>query len=193
MKTEPRPQLLPASLGNDPIPRSPLSRPATGRGFRALAVAGATATGVAAGTTTISASYTPADGTALTDSVTLNVTKPPSPIGIRLDNLNDSIAVGATVTYTAYLDYDNGTSTALTTGVTLTTSNGVVASVVTGGGFGFGLLQAHRPGRWHRDRHGHIHDRRDSPTPPIRNSPSRRPQRQRRPASTSRQRARRSK
>ncbi len=59
----------------------------TGRGFPgAPAVAGATATGVAAGTTTISASYTPADGTALTDSVTLNVTKPPSPIGIRLDN-----------------------------------------------------------------------------------------------------------
>ena len=122
---------------SDPTVATVAANPA-GRG---PAVAGATATGVAAGTTTISASYTPTGGTALTDSVTLNVNKPVSPIGIRLNNLNDSIAVNETVTYTAYLDYDNGTSTTLTTGVTLTTSNGVVASVVPAGPFGFGLLQ----------------------------------------------------
>jgi len=112
-------------------------------GGRGGAVAGATATGVAAGTTNIIATYTPAGGSALTDSVSLGVIRQPLPIGIRLNNPNASIQVGDTETYTAYLDYDDGTSEVLTTGVTLTTSNGVVASVVTiggRGGFG-GLLQ----------------------------------------------------
>jgi len=111
-------------------------------GGRGGAAAGATATGVAGGTTTISATYTPAGGSALTDSVSLGVIRQPLPIGIRLNNPNDSIQVGDTETYTAYLNYDDGTSEVLATGVTLTTSNGVVASVVTVGRGGFGgLLQ----------------------------------------------------
>jgi len=70
------------------------------------------------------------------------VIRQPLPIGIRLNNPNDSIQVGDTETYTAYLNYDDGTSEVLATGVTLTTSNGVVASVVTVGRGGFGgLLQ----------------------------------------------------
>jgi hypothetical protein len=111
-------------------------------GGRGGAAAGATATGVAGGTTNIIATYTPAGGSALTDSVSLGVIRQPLPIGIRLNNPNASIQVGDTETYTAYLDYDDGTSAVLATGVTLTTSNGVVASVVTGGRGGFGgLLQ----------------------------------------------------
>jgi len=42
----------------------------------------------------------------------------PLPIGIRLNNPNDSIQVGDTETYTAYLNYDDGTSEVLATGVT---------------------------------------------------------------------------
>ncbi|HJX65890.1 MAG TPA: Ig-like domain-containing protein [Polyangia bacterium] len=111
-------------------------------GGRGGAAAGATARGVAAGTTNITASYTPAGGSALTDSVSLGVIRQPLPIGIRLNNPNASIQVGDTEAYTAYLDYDDGTSAVLATGVTLTTSNGVVASVVTGGRGGpGGLLQ----------------------------------------------------
>jgi uncharacterized protein YjdB len=109
-----------------------------GRG--GLALAGATATGVAQGTTTITASYTPAGGTALSDFVTLNVIRQPLPLGIRLTPTNTSIAVGDTQTYQAFLDYDDGTATPLAGGVTLTTSNGVVASVAGGGrGPGGGL------------------------------------------------------
>ncbi len=93
---------------------------------------GATATAVAAGSTTITANYTTTDGTALSDSVTLNVQAPAQIIGIRLSPATASIMVGATQAYTVDADYDNGTTTPVT-GATLTTSNGTVASVAGGG------------------------------------------------------------
>ena len=101
--------------------------------------AGATATSVGAGTTTITATYTPTGGTALTDSVTLNVQPPVTVIAIRLNPATASITVGSTQTYTVNADYDNGTTAPITGGVTLTTSNGTVASVGGGGPGGGGL------------------------------------------------------
>lgn len=109
-----------------------------GRGGPFGGGAGATATGVAAGTTTIAAAYTTADGTALSDSVTLTVKTPATVIAIRLTPATASIQVGATQAYTVEADYSDGT-TAVVAGATLTTSNGVVASV-GGGGFGGGLV-----------------------------------------------------
>jgi uncharacterized protein YjdB len=109
-------------------------------GGRGPAAAGATATAVAAGTTTISASYTPSGGTALSDSVALSVIRQPLPLGIRLTPANSSIDVGQNQPYQAFLDYDDGTATPLAGGVTLTTSNGVVASVAGGGRGGGGGL-----------------------------------------------------
>jgi hypothetical protein len=106
---------------------------AANTGGRGPAAAGATATAVAAGTTTITASYTPSGGTALSDSVALSVIRQPLPLGIRLTPANSSIDVGQNQPYQAFLDYDDGTATPLAGGVTLTTSNGVVASVAGGG------------------------------------------------------------
>jgi len=113
---------------------------AANTGGRGPAAAGATATAVAQGTTTITASYTPSGGTALSDSVALSVIRQPLPLGIRLTPANSSIDVGQNQPYQAFLDYDDGTATPLAGGVTLTTSNGVVASVAGGGrGPGGGL------------------------------------------------------
>jgi len=99
---------------------------------------GATATGVAAGNTKITASYTSSAGTTFTDTQTLVVNAKATITAIRLTPSTATIAVGETQTYTAYEDDSNGNSTALTSGVTLTSNNGTVASVSSGGGAGFG-------------------------------------------------------
>jgi uncharacterized protein YjdB len=95
---------------------------------------GETATAVAPGTTTISASYTTSAGTALSDSVTLVVKAVATVSAIRITPSTASIKVGDSQTYTVDADYSDGSSTTLTSGVTLTSSNGIVASVGSGGG-----------------------------------------------------------
>jgi trimeric autotransporter adhesin len=97
---------------------------------------GETATGVAAGSTTIKASYTNSAGTTFTDSVTLVVKAVATISGIRMTPITASVKVGETQTYTVYADYSDGTSATLNSGVTLTSSNGDVASVSSGGGGG---------------------------------------------------------
>jgi uncharacterized protein YjdB len=105
---------------------------------------GAVATAVAAGNTTIQATYTTAGGTTLSDSVTLVVSLPVTVIGIRITPTSATIRVGETQTYQVWADYSDG-STATVTGATLTSSNGNVASVGgggRGGGPGGGALSA---------------------------------------------------
>jgi hypothetical protein len=99
-------------------------------------VGGATATGVAAGKTQITASYTNSAGTTFTDTQTLIVNAKATITAIRFTLSTATIMVGETQTYTVYADYSNGNSTALTSGVTLTSANGAVASVSSGGGGG---------------------------------------------------------
>ena len=104
---------------------------------------GATATGVAAGTTTITASYGTDAGTSFSDTATLTVTaapQPRTPIAIRLTPASATIQVNGAQPYTVNVDYDNGTTAAVTAGVTLTTSSGTVAAVAGGGRGGPGGL-----------------------------------------------------
>jgi len=111
-------------------------------GFPGGPAAAATATGVAAGTTTITATYI-SGSTKLSDSATLTVTQPVTPTGIRITPATATINVGDNQAYTVVLASSDGTTTPLTTGVTLTTSDGTVATVAAAGGgrggFGGGL------------------------------------------------------
>jgi len=113
----------------------------TDGGFPGAPAAAATATGVSAGTTTITATYT-SGTTTLSDSATLTVTNPVTPTGINLTPATATINVGASQTYTVVLENSDGSTTAVTTGVTLTTSDGTVAAVAAlgGGRGGFGGL-----------------------------------------------------
>jgi len=111
-------------------------------GFPGAPAAAAVATGVAAGNTTITATYT-SGTTKLSDSATLTVTQPVTPTGIRITPATATIDVGDNQAYTVVLASSDGTTTPLTTGVTLTTSDGTVATVAAAGGgrggFGGGL------------------------------------------------------
>ena len=101
---------------------------------------GATARGVAAGTTTITASYT-SGASSFRDTATLTVTAPRTLIDIRLTPANATIRVNGSQAYTVDGDYNDGTTTPIPAGVTLTTSNGTVAAVAGGGRGGpIGLL-----------------------------------------------------
>jgi len=88
-------------------------------GFPGGPAAAATATGVAAGTTTITATYI-SGSTKLSDSATLTVTQPVTPTGIRITPATATINVGDNQAYTVVLASSDGTTTPLTTGVTLT-------------------------------------------------------------------------
>ncbi len=96
---------------------------------------GATATGVGPGTATITASYGTDGGTSFSDTaiLTVNAVVTRNPTAIRLTPATASIPVNGNQPYTVYLDYDNGTTQQITTGVTLTTSDGTVAAVAGGG------------------------------------------------------------
>ena len=95
------------------------------------------ATAVAAGSTTITATYT-SGTTSLSDTASLSVTAPKTLTGIRITPTSSTIRLNATQAYVVYGDYDDGTSAELAAGVTLTTSDGTVAAVAGGGGGGFG-------------------------------------------------------
>jgi len=103
---------------------------------------GATATGVAAGTTTITATYGTDGGVSFSDTATLTVNPvvTRTPIGIRLTPASATIQVNGSQPYTVNVDYDNGTTATVAAGVTLTTSDGTVAAVAPGGRGGGGLL-----------------------------------------------------
>jgi len=94
---------------------------------------GATATGVGAGTTTITVSYGTDGGVSLSDTATLTVTAPRTLIDIRLTPASATILVNGSQAYTVDGDYNDGTTTPIATGVTLTTSDGTVAAVAGGG------------------------------------------------------------
>ena len=101
---------------------------------------GATARGVAAGTVTITVTYT-SGGNSFSDTATLTVTAPRTLTGIRLTPADATIRVNASQAYTVDGDYNDGTTTPIAGGVTLTTSNGAVAAVAGGGRGGpVGLL-----------------------------------------------------
>ena len=93
---------------------------------------GATATAVAAGQTTITATYQ-----GFSDTSILNVTKVPVLVGVRIDPASASLKVDGQANFTLYGNYDDGTSTQLTTGITWTITDGAVASL--SGGFGGGV------------------------------------------------------
>jgi hypothetical protein len=104
---------------------------------------GATVTAKTKGTAVITASYTPTgETTALTDTSAITVTEVATPVKIRMTPTTATIQVEGTQTYAVYLDYSDGTTQQLFNGVTLTSSNGSVASVSGGGrGGGPGGLQ----------------------------------------------------
>jgi trimeric autotransporter adhesin len=95
---------------------------------------GATVTAKTKGTTVITASYTPTgETTALTDTSAITVTEVATPVKIRLTPATATIQVDGTQMFTVFLDYSDGTTQQLVAGVTLTSSNGSVASVPGGG------------------------------------------------------------
>jgi uncharacterized protein YjdB len=92
------------------------------------------ATAVGAGSATITATYTGGTCTlSCTDSATLTV-RNPAVTGLSVTPLSASIKVNGTQTFTANLIYEDGTSTAVTTGVSWTSSDGKIASVTSAGG-----------------------------------------------------------
>jgi hypothetical protein len=102
---------------------------------------GLTATGLAAGSTTITASYT-SGGTTFTAPATLTVQQPTTAVGLHLTPASASVYVGGTQQFTAYTENSDGTTTDVTTnsGTSWTTSDGTLATITTGGtgGGGFG-------------------------------------------------------
>jgi trimeric autotransporter adhesin len=104
--------------------------PIGGRGNSGLATA------VSAGSATITATYTAGTCTqSCTDSATLTV-RDPAVTGLSVTPLTASIRVNGTQTFAANLIYEDGTSTAVTTGVSWTSSDGKIASITTAGGRG---------------------------------------------------------
>ncbi len=88
------------------------------------------ATGVAAGTTSITVTYQ-----GLTDSATLTVTAAPTLVGLTVTPANPaSILVGATQQFQASAVFSNGTTTVVTGSANWTSSDANVASVSNGGG-----------------------------------------------------------
>jgi hypothetical protein len=90
------------------------------------------ATGIGAGTTTITATYN-----GLTASVSLTV-RAPVLTGLLVTPTAASIKVNGTQQFAAVATYDDGTTATVTNAASWTTSNGAVASITTGGGGGPG-------------------------------------------------------
>ena len=94
----------------------------------------AVATGVAAGTTTITVTYQ-----GLSDTATLTVTAIPTLVGLTVTPANPAtILVGATQQFQANAVYSDGNTAVVTGTASWTTSNANVASVSNGGGGPFG-------------------------------------------------------
>jgi uncharacterized protein YjdB len=88
-----------------------------------------TATGVAAGTSTITVSFQ-----GMTDSAVLTVTAAPTVVGLTITPAAPpSILVGATQQFTANAVYSDGSTAAVTNTASWTSSNASVASVSNGG------------------------------------------------------------
>jgi uncharacterized protein YjdB len=94
----------------------------------------AVATGVAAGSTTITVTYQ-----GLSDTATLTVTAVPKLVGLTVTPANPAtILVGATQQFQANAVYSDGSTTLVTGTASWTTSDAKVASVSNGGGGPFG-------------------------------------------------------
>ncbi len=100
---------------------------------------GATVRARTKGTAVITASYVPeGDTSPLSDTSTITVTEESTPVQIRLTPAVSTIQIDGIQMYTVYLDFSDGTTQQLMSGVTLTSSNGAVASVAGGGRGGGG-------------------------------------------------------
>jgi uncharacterized protein YjdB len=86
------------------------------------------ATGIGAGSTTITATYN-----GLTDSVTLTV-RDPIATGLLVTPATASVVVDGTQQFVAEITLDDGTTQTVTNTASWTTSNGTIASIRTGGG-----------------------------------------------------------
>ena len=129
---------------------------------------GLTATGLAAGSTTITASYT-SGGTTFTAPATLTVQQPTTAVGLHLTPASASVYVGGTQQFTAYTENSDGTTTDVTTnsGTSWTTSDGTLATITTGANRGrrfwwdhlrrWRRRSSHRRGSRQRDHHGNLH------------------------------------
>jgi uncharacterized protein YjdB len=110
---------------SDPAVASIVAGPAGRRGV---------ATGVAAGTTTITVTYQ-----GLSDTATLTVTAVPTLVGLTVTPANPAtILVGGTQQFQANAVFSNGSTTVVTGTASWTTSDANVASVSNGGGGPFG-------------------------------------------------------
>jgi trimeric autotransporter adhesin len=93
-----------------------------------------TATGVAAGTTTITATFN-----GLTDTASLSVTEVPTLVGLTITpSTLSELLVGATQQLQANAVFSNGNTQVVTTQTTWTSTDPTVASVSSAGGGGFG-------------------------------------------------------
>ncbi len=97
---------------------------------------GGVATGIAAGTVTITATYS-----GFTDSASLTVKAAATPVGLQITYPgNASIVVNGTIQFQANETWSDGTSTVVTNTATWTTSDGTIASITNGArGGGRGL------------------------------------------------------
>ena len=100
---------------------------------------GLTVNGIAAGTVTVTATYT-TGGQTFTDTATLTVEViPPAPqVGLYIDPATASVSVNGTYQFQAHATFSDGTSTLVTGTAQWTTSNGTLATVTTAGGRGGG-------------------------------------------------------
>jgi hypothetical protein len=95
---------------------------------------GGVATGIAAGTVTITATYS-----GFTDSAPLTVRAAPTPVGLQITYPGTaSVIVNGTIQFQANETWSDGTSTVVTNTATWTTSDGAIASITSGGARGGG-------------------------------------------------------
>ena len=95
---------------------------------------GGVATGIAAGTVTITATYS-----GFTDSAPLTVRAAVTPVGLQITYPgNAAIVVNGTIQFQANETWSDGTSTVVTNTATWTTSDGAIASITSGGARGGG-------------------------------------------------------
>jgi hypothetical protein len=95
---------------------------------------GGLATGIAAGTVTITATYS-----GFTDSASLTVKAAATPVGLQITYPGTaSVVVNGTIQFQANETWSDGTSTVVTNTATWTTSDGAIASITSGGARGGG-------------------------------------------------------
>ena len=115
-----------------------------GGGGRGGGAGGLTVTGLAAGTATITATYT-TGGQTFTDTATLTVTLASPPTGLYIEPASASVIVNGTQQFRAFTQNSDGTATDVTANGSTewSTSDGNLATVTTaaaGGGRGGGII-----------------------------------------------------